>query len=222
MLKKLVTAVAVTFVMTAGAHASTLSGVFSLDIVNVQNVNGGESGASIADFNDAANGIVGTDTESDTGVYIGDLNFGTFDGSDGTTIGDWLASSGGTNIGFDSGFLDLQLSKPRIGRGTATTSFFRFTLNGALSNGGLEITHDDGVGVYDLDGPIFLGGFEDPTGVRTTSIAPFSGGTLQIIYVATNGDPSVLRVSEVPLPASAFLLLGGLGGLAAMRRRAKA
>lgn len=33
---------------------------------------------------------------------------------------------------------------------------------------------------------------------------------------------SVLNVSEVPVPAAGFLLLGGLGGLAAMKRRKKA
>ena len=32
---------------------------------------------------------------------------------------------------------------------------------------------------------------------------------------------SVLDINEVPVPAAGFLLLGGLGGLAAMKRRKK-
>jgi hypothetical protein len=83
------------------------------------------------------------------------------------------------------------------------------------------IVHDDGVAVFDDAAEI---GFNrGPTGETTTFVEGFNGCTLEFLYVATNGNPSILEVdaSPVPLPATAPLLAGALGlaGWAVRRRR---
>lgn len=59
-------------------------------------------------------------------------------------------------------------------------------------------------------GNLFLGGMDDAE----------TGGYRYTTYV--NSGQNQISVSEVPLPASAWLLLGGLGGMAAYGRRKKA
>lgn len=131
-----------------------------------------------------------------------------------------MLTGGGTITGLDAFFGNLQLSKPSIGNGTATTTFFLFTtvLNMV---GDFVIEHDDGVAVGD-DGDR-IGGLEGPNTVKTTNVFGFDGGEFSLLYVATNGDPSVLKVSgdltPIRLPATLPLLLVGMGGIAMMRRK---
>lgn len=215
MLKTTLLAGAVMIAGTVTASAATLTGTFNVEAANVSGVNSSQSEATVTNFDNAFAG-----TYKDTFTYTGALNFGTSDSSDATTIGDWLATGGGTITTLDSTFADLQLSSPNINNGTATTTFFSFVMNIPSAVTEFAVRHDDGMTIYD-DGTL-LGGFQNPTSVRNTSVSGFDGGEFRLIYVATNGDPSILEVSAVPLPAGGLLLLTALGGVAALRRRRKA
>lgn len=168
-------------------------------------------------------------------IYTGKLDFGTFTQNDNpadtTTIGQWL-DSGVSNSGGGAGYTalaagisSLQLSKPSISNNTATTTWFEFL---GLSSTGFDmiVRHDDGISFYD-DG-VNRASSSAPTTVINTAVNGYDGGEFRLIYAATNGDPSVLKVEgdgtlvPVPLPAAGFLLFGALGGLAAQRRRRKA
>jgi len=220
MIRTLLAACAVSMSFVGAASAATLSGSFTVQAVNVKNVSGSESQALFTDMLDAANGVNGDDPVFDEFNYTGSIDFGTFDGTDGTTVEGWLATGGGIVSGLDAALAGRQLSKPKIGKGTATTTFFLFKMIVPDAITTLDITHDDGIGVY--DDAMLIGGFSNPTGVRNTKVNGFDGGVLSFVYVATNGDPSVLHVAAVPLPASVSLMLAGLGGLAIARRRVRA
>jgi hypothetical protein len=143
------------------------------------------------------------------------------------TIGHWFATGGGTitdiaDPGFEfSKVSGLQMSRSSFSNGTAVTTFARFTQLGALASD-FTIVHDDGVAVFENGSEI---GFNrGPTGETTTVVNGFDGGTLQFLYFATNGNPSIFEadaVAPILLPASAPLLTGALGlaGRALRRRR---
>ena len=231
---------AVASVALVGAvQASTLSGVFDVTVVKLTNVNSSESEARFENAQDAfdkATGEPGADFGGDDTTAIvgrftfdGALDFGTSDGSDATTIQQWLDTSVGSSttwIGDDLG--GTQLSKDGIGNGTATTSFFYFELVGGLGAGDFTVMHDDGFAIFNgpESGENRVGGTNGPTVKVTTEVLGFEGGVFDLLYVATNGDPSVLNVnydpSVIPVPASLPLLLAGMGGFAFMRRRQKA
>lgn len=204
---------ALTAVLAAGsASAALLTGTFTVDVGQRSPTN--TAGSAATDLNFPA--IL------DTFVYTGALNFGTFDGSDDTTIEEWLATGGGTVTDLDAGVADNKLSAPSISNGTALATFFRFTINLGNAAGTGTVRHDDGFTVYD-DG-VASGSFSNPTTVRTTNYTMDGSGAgeFKLVYVATNGDPSVLRVSAVPLPAAGLLLVSALGGFGYLARRRRA
>jgi hypothetical protein len=224
MMKKLLSAVALTVAFAMPSVAATLNGTFSVTVVNAQNRTSAQSQATLANANAALDAAMdGTSGYAwDDFTYTGDLDFSTKQGA--TTIAQWLETGvGGVVEGLDAAVGGLLLSKGNINNGTATTTFFAFTLLASLGPSDFTITHDDGIGVYDLDGfsPVLVGESVGPTPVLTTEVKGFNGGSLGILYVATNGNPSILKVevSPVPVPAAGFLLIGALGGLVALRRR---
>jgi hypothetical protein len=89
---------------------------------------------------------------------------------------------------------------------------------GVLSAGTrLDITHDDGVSVY--QGGVRIGTTTaGPTSVISESVLLSSTGATTLYFGRQNGAPSVLTVA-VPEPASIALFGAGLLGLAALRRR---
>jgi hypothetical protein len=236
-LKNFVAAVAVSVVSVGAAGASTLvSGVFNVRAVNVTNLSSSESAATIDNFNAAWAGTLGNPASdanpsvftSDTFKFQGSLNF-SVEGSQTADqrIDRWLDTAGGTVTDLDATFAERQLSYPDIGTGSATTTFFFFELFGALTEGDFAVRHDDGFAIFD-DGTR-VGGVNGPIGITNSAVnGEFDGGTFGLLYVATNGNPSVLQVhttaqpAPVPVPAALPMLLAAMGGLGWMARRRRA
>lgn len=207
-----------------------LSGSFEVQAVNVTNLNRTESEATRENFDDAWTNVLGgsnSNSRRATFNYSGDIDFGTSLNSS-TTIGDWLATGGpitslnDQDLGpapDDTPFLNLQQSKGSIdgpNGGTATTTFYLFTATlPALTD--ITVFHDDGFAIFE-DGDE-IGFFRGPTVEKETDVDDFAGGKFELLYVATNSDPSILKVQAVPLPAAAWLLLGVSGALVAAKRR---
>lgn len=213
--KMTLSALALVAMTAVSASAATLSGVFNVKVVNQTNLNSAQSQATISNFNTYYN--AGADgVNRDMFTYTGDLFFGP----GAATIATWLATGtpGGVN-GLDATVGGKQLSKGNINTGTATTSFFLFEYVGNLIAGDFTIGHDDGVAVLDDDN--LLGGFVGPNSFRVTGVPDFTGGKFELLYVATNNNPSRLEVdfAPIPLPAGGVLLLTALAGVAALRRR---
>jgi hypothetical protein len=130
-------------------------------------------------------------------TYVGPLDFGL--GSEGmNTIGAFLASgSGNFSPPLDEVTAFTMLSSPPF----AVTTVFDITFaEGAISDG--NIVHDDGIGLY-VDEELIT----DPADAAPTTQAStdFSSpaGQYRLIYVAANGNPSILVVrgtSEEPTP----------------------
>lgn len=235
-MKHTIIASALALALGAGAaSAATLSGIFNVTAVNVTGVSGSASQANMADYNAA---LAASGAVQDNFGYSGALDFATSNTSDNpatavdeediTTVEDWLLTGGGTITdldtlaGLSADGAGTQLSKPDIGSGTATTTFFLFELvSSPLSSGSFTVTHDDGFRIF--DDTVNLGGVNGPIGKSVNTVTGFDGGMFSILYVATNGDPSILHVdtdaAPVPLPASLPLLAVGFGGLFWMRRR---
>jgi len=208
-----------TVLMAAPAGAATLTGTFDVIAYNATGMNSVDSQATMANFNDVTSNAATYTT--DTFTWTGSLDFATSDGTDATTVGDWLSTGSGSPSGLEASFADTQLSSPNINNGSAITTFFLFTLQAVIAAADFTITHDDGVGVYG-DGDL-IGESVGPNSKKTTYIPGYSGDNLQFLYVATNGDPSILNVeyTPVPVPAALPLMVGGLGllGFAARRKR---
>jgi hypothetical protein len=212
------------------AGAATLNGNFTVSAVNVTNLNTAESRATMQNYEAALAGTLGSGGTnpasvivSDSFTYSGHLNFRVQgDQRAAYSISTWLGTGTGSFSGLLPSMASLQLSFPDIGAGTATTTFFLFTLNAILTPGDFKVTHDDGFAIFD-DGAR-IGGVDGPIGITTTEVnGKFNGGALKLLYVATNGNPSVFEVNTtaavVPLPAGGLLLLTGLGAMLFARRR---
>lgn len=202
-------------ISTSANAASFLSGTFTIDIYNY-NSSGvqANSDATLANLGSVAG------TKDATVTYTGALDFRIPSGNSGTTtIADWFDSGTGTVTGLTSAVGDLTLSTPTFQNTTMFDIVGIFAPDAAFT---ASIQHDDGVTV--LDDGLEVAASAAPTQEKTTGFS-FNGGELRLIYVAANGNPSVLEVTgddlptTVPLPAGLPLLLAGLGGFAVLRRR---
>lgn len=207
-LKHLLVGVVAAGAMAGSAHAAT----FSIDIYNF-NAGGVMGNADATAANVAARSAAET---FETVSYSGVIDFNI--GKDGTqaTIGEFFASGSGAVSGLSAGTAALTLSQG----GFNTTTFLDFSANLPGSFYG-DIMHDDGVSLFD-DGVLVTTASAQPPTTQITTPYSFSGGAFRLIYAAANGDPSVLNVSQVPLPATALLLVGALGGLGFVSRRRRA
>lgn len=125
-----------------------------------------------------------------------------------TTIGSWLATGGGDVDGLDPAFSLLQQSKGSIGDTTATSTFHLFeAVQDVIGGADAEVTHDDGVAIFRNGAP--FAGVLGPTRPVATGLDAFDRGRFALLYVATNSDPSVLKVE-------------GLATIGALRLRRKA
>lgn len=201
------------------ASAATLGGTFDVQVVRITGADTAESKATLDNFNAA----LGSSGDQDTFTFTGDLDFSATNSNDSTTILQWLqTSAGGVIDGLDAGVGALKLSQDDINNSTAITTFFYFTLKHLFMQDKFTVVHDDGIAIYD-DG-VRIGGREGPNSKATTIVEDFTGGTFGLLYVATNGNPSILKVdaTPIPLPAGGVLLLTALSGLAIARRRKQA
>lgn len=165
--------------------------------------------------------------------YNGPLSFNVGAPQNNTNAGDLNSTFFGANAGAISGYSGAgTLPGPSGANFTTLANFLAssgsaanyqygslYTIGlGQLAAGTrLEITHDDGVSVY--QGGVRIGSTTaGPTSAITESVLLSSTGDTTLYFGRQNGAPSVLTVA-VPEPASIALFGAGLLGLASLRRR---
>lgn len=165
--------------------------------------------------------------------YNGPLSFNVGAPQNNTNAGDLNSTFFGANAGAISGYSGAGSLPLPSGANFSTLANFLassgsaanyqygslYTIGlGVLAAGTrLEITHDDGVSVY--QGGVRIGSTTaGPTSAITETVLLSSTGDTTLYFGRQNGAPSVLTVA-VPEPASIALFGAGLLGLASLRRR---
>jgi hypothetical protein len=201
------------------ADALFLDGVFDIKIYNFEapqsDVNDRRASSFATQANiDAAvanSGSYNLVTDLDV-VYDGILDF-NLSGTD-QTIGGFFGTGTGSFSGLDIGANTLSADSYN------TTTLFKITASSLRNISDMSqitlVTHDDGITLTDGTNTVAS---PQPTTAKPTPISGLSGTNFELIYAAANGNPSVLEVSVVPLPAAAWLLLGVSGALVAAKRR---
>jgi hypothetical protein len=234
---------------SADALPFALSGTFQITAYNyapsgTDAQRSAQSQATAANFAALVDGTLGvTNVTSSTFSYTGALDFRA--ARDVTpnpmTIGAWLATASGNLDGItdldptDNPFATFASKTLSAGAGGSDAgapdgnfriaTLFKITAT-SLNIGDLanlwNVRHDDGVTVLGADNTsVKVPGPRSESSIPTNLFGELNGGVsdFTLYYAAANGNPSVLEVQAVPLPAAAWLLLAVSGGLVAAKRR---
>lgn len=201
--------------MAAPVFATTLNGTFT---INIRNFTDSDPGPDVTNASSAATAVnVAAVAIDATITYTGDLDFNA--GSS-TNVWDFLTSGGGAIV-FTLGDQALLQSTVLSQGDYVTTTFFEIFGNFATDVLSGTINHDDGITLIAANGQ--TGGVSAPPTSLIPTAFTAEAGDFRLLYAAANGNPSILNVdatlAPVPLPAGGLLLIGALGGLAALRRR---
>ncbi len=186
-------------------------------------------------------GFSGSNTAAARFTYTGLLNFDNAAGQNGPgTLGDLNSDfgfsaanitnySGRGTVSYNGQTVAnfLSLSSPGLdflsSSGSAGTfvygSLYSFDLGKIAAGTVLTITHDDGISLFE-NGTKFGNTVSGATSKVTDTVTVGTTGDIVMKYARENGTPSILQVSEAPVPepVSWGVLAVGMAGLYSLRR----
>lgn len=167
-----------------------------------------------------------TSTPLATFTYTGPIDFVNNNSQSGSnTFAEFFGKNASGISSFSSTdtlsqFLSTTMSTPGETTGINSYLEFNFDFNGT---GKVYITHDDGASLYNANGSLFTSA--SPTSaITSTAFVPFisGGGSLEpltLVYVESNGAPSVLTMTATPEPSTWLLFATGLAGMVFFARK---
>ncbi len=178
------------------------SGFPNASVVLAPEAIGGTRSMSVA--TNPVGDIAGTVLEADSGI----LSFSNQDGQVGIgTVSYSFASTDLTSGGVDDRFFFALNSFDLVGAANFTLTIEDAAMNVGVFTEALDAMFDPFLRFVDVVGPVDF--------TQVTSLV------FEIESTTNSFDGSISSISVVPLPASALLLLGGLGGFAGVSASAK-